>query len=150
MSVEFMYRNMVATMGYTGFIIYVFTVLVIGVLNIIAYFKLFKKGGELEHTFWKVIIAPWATYCMFRMFWGNKEGEEGNSKFYLFTVLLYLVPIVNFVIGIMLIYYMAKSFGKGSGYFILMLLFSPIMIMILAFGKSQYIGPKGIKPVVVN
>ena len=43
----------------------------------------------------------------------------------------------------MLMYRLAKSFGKGILFTIGLLLLPNIFTLILAFGKSQYIGPKG-------
>lgn len=55
-------------------------------------------------------------------------------------VLLMLVPLVNIVIGFIVVFELAKSFGKGTG-FGLGLFFLPfIFFPILAFGKSKYIG----------
>ena len=56
-------------------------------------------------------------------------------------VLLLIVPIVNIVIAIMVCVGLAKSFGKGVGYAIGMLLLWFIFFPMLAFGSAQYQGP---------
>ena len=55
-------------------------------------------------------------------------------------LLLMLIPIVNFVIIIMVLYLLAKVFGKGAGFFIGMLLLGIIFLPILAFGDAKYVG----------
>ena len=43
----------------------------------------------------------------------------------------------------MLVFRMAKSFGKGVGFGFGLLFLNTIFMLILAFGKAQYVGPKG-------
>lgn len=49
-----------------------------------------------------------------------------------------LIPGVNLVIGIMLIVDLAKSYGKGAGFAVGMMLLSVIFYPILAFGDAEY------------
>ena len=51
------------------------------------------------------------------------------------------VPVVNIVIGIMIIFDLAKVFGKGTGFGFGLLFLSFIFIPILAFGDAQYQAP---------
>ena len=55
--------------------------------------------------------------------------------------LLNLIPFVGYVLPCVVEFKLAKAFGKGTGFAILSLFFSPITRMILAFGDSEYVGP---------
>jgi len=56
-------------------------------------------------------------------------------------ILLMLIPFVNFIIAIILIIDLAKSFGKGVGFAIGLILLGVIFFPILGFGSTQYQGP---------
>jgi hypothetical protein len=56
-------------------------------------------------------------------------------------LLLMLVPLVNIVIGIMLLFDLAKVFGKGTGFGFGLLFLPFIFIPILALGDATYKGP---------
>jgi hypothetical protein len=56
----------------------------------------------------------------------------------LWWIILMLIPIVNFVVGIILIIDLAKSFGKGVGFAIGMIFLGIIFYPILAFGSASY------------
>jgi hypothetical protein len=51
------------------------------------------------------------------------------------------VPLVNIVISIMAHLELAKSFGKGTGFGIGLILLGPIFFPILGFGSARYVGP---------
>jgi len=51
------------------------------------------------------------------------------------------IPFVNFIIGIILCIDLAKSFGKGVGFGIGLILLGIIFFPILGFGSEQYQGP---------
>ena len=56
-------------------------------------------------------------------------------------LILMLIPVVNFIVGIIVINDLSKSFGQGVGFTLGLIFFSPIFILILAFGNYNYIGP---------
>ena len=56
-------------------------------------------------------------------------------------VILCLIPFVNFIVFIILAIDLAKSYGKDTMFAIGLILFGPILLPILAFGKAQYGGP---------
>jgi hypothetical protein len=101
--------------------------LVIGIVELIAMWKIFTKAGKPG---WAVLIPIYNLYVMLEI--------VGRPWWYL---LLFLVPLVNVVIAIILVFDLAKSFGKGAGFGIGLLLLGPIFIIILGFGKAQYVGP---------
>ena len=61
----------------------------------------------------------------------------------LLMLLVAILSIALFVIGIMYCYNVSKSFGHGAGYTLGLIFLSPIFLLILAFGKSQYVGHGG-------
>ncbi len=89
---------------------------------------LFTKAGKPG---WASLIPFYNTWVLFEIVWG-----KGVMMF------LMLVPFVNFVIAIMHSFKLAKAYGKGTGFGVLLLLFSPIAMPVLAFGNSSYVGPQ--------
>jgi len=57
-------------------------------------------------------------------------------------VILFIIPVVNFVIGIIMCLELAKSFGKSTGFGIGLIILSPIFYPILGYGKATYVGAK--------
>jgi hypothetical protein len=58
-------------------------------------------------------------------------------------VILLFIPLVNIVIGLIMVLELARVFDKGGG-FTLGLIFLPfIFLPLLAFGDARYIGPDG-------
>ncbi len=105
--------------------------LVVCVLFIIATWRIFTKAGEAG---WKCLIPIYNIYVMYQLFWNtDKPG--------LMTVLT-LIPGIGAILALILMYKMCASFGKGAGFFILLLIFMPIMYLVLAFGNADYIGPQ--------
>ena len=56
---------------------------------------------------------------------------------------LFLIPIVNVVIFIIITNDLSKSFGHGVGFTLGLIFLSLIFIYVLAFGGSTYRGPAG-------
>ena len=100
-------------------------------LIIIAMWKIYVKAGQEG---WKAIIPIYNTYILLKI-----VGKPG------WWLLLMLIPIVNLVILIWVYNMLSKSFGKGEGFTIGLLLFGIIFFPILGFGKSVYLGPYGDK-----
>ena len=104
--------------------------LIVVVLLIIAMWKIFSKAGQGG---WKSIIPIYNVYTLCKI-------ADGNG----WKFLLLLIPIVNIIYMILLYHRLSKSFGKGF-LFTLGLIFLPnIFTLILGFGGSQYIGPRGL------
>ena len=89
----------------------------------------FVKAGEQG---WKAII-PIYNYIVLLKIVGRPW----------WWILLFLIPIVNLVILILTYNDLSKSFGKGVGFTIGLLLLSFIFFPILGFGSARYIGPAG-------
>lgn len=86
--------------------------------------KIFTKAGKPG---WAVIIPIYNIIVML---------EIVNRP--VWWILLYLVPVVNMVVGIIVILDLAKSFGKGTGFAVGMILLGIVFFPMLAFGDDQY------------
>ncbi|MEI6727168.1 MAG: DUF5684 domain-containing protein, partial [Actinomycetes bacterium] len=53
-------------------------------------------------------------------------------------LILYFIPIVNLIIYIIVALDIAKNFGHGAGFGILLIFFPEIMYLVLGFGSSEY------------
>lgn len=98
--------------------------LIFMVVYIIALWKIFSKAGIAG---WKSIIPFYNSYCLCKITWGSG-----------WLFLVYWVPFVNFVFGILTFNRLAKVFGKGIGFTLGLIFLSPIFILILAFGSATY------------
>jgi uncharacterized protein DUF5684 len=97
------------------------------ILMIAACWKIFTKAGQPG---WASIIPIYNWYILCKI-----VGRPG------WWVILLLIPFVNFIVGIILCIDLAKSFGKGVGFGIGLILLGVIFFPILGFGSAQYQGP---------
>lgn len=168
----YMDPNAMAAMGIVSTISSLIS-LAVGVLMIIAMWKIFTKAGEAG---WKAIIPIYNMYIMFKIAWSRKwfwvylaltaiivvlggimtwdiiVYATGMAAIPEDTFLLVIgglgvgmlvLSIPLMVVTIMLYWKMAKAFGQGVGFFFGLLFLSIIFYCILAFGKAQYVGPNG-------
>lgn len=108
--------------------VYVILSLAISVLTLVAMWKLFVKAGKAG---WKCLIPFYNTYCLYDIALGNG-----------WLFLLMFVPCVNVVVGIMMLFKLAKAFGQGTGFGFGLLFLNTIFILILGFGSAEYVGPQ--------
>lgn len=101
--------------------------LVLCIVCLIAAAKIFSKAGIAG---WKVIVPFYSNYLQYKLVFGNG-----------WLFLLNLIPFVGYVMPFVLEWKLAKVFGKGSGFALLSLFFSPITRLILGFGDAEYVGP---------
>jgi hypothetical protein len=99
----------------------------IALFFIIAGWKVFVKAGKPG---WGILIPIYNAYL-----WVKIAGKPG------WWLLLYLVPLVNIVIAIIVSLAVAKAFGKSTGFGILLILLPIIAIPILGFGSAVYTQP---------
>lgn len=122
--------------------------IVMYVLMVVAYWNIFKKAGEPG---WKSIIPVYNSYILFKISWstvifwitlviGFVTGILVNMDNTVATVIVSLLSIVTLVISVMQCYKLSKAFGHGVGFTLGLIFFSPIFMLILAFGSSQYVG----------
>ena len=108
--------------------VYAILSLAISVLTLVAMWKLFVKAGRAG---WKCLIPFYNTYCLYDIAWGNG-----------WLFLLMFVPCVNVVVGIMMLFKLAKAFGQGTGFGFGLLFLNTIFILILGFGRAEYVRPQ--------
>lgn len=113
--------------GTIGAIVFLVFILAIVVLVIAGNWKVFVKAG---HPGWACIIPIYNYYIYCKI-----VGRPG------WWVILLLIPYLNFIFFIILMLDLAKSFAKGVGFAIGLILLSPIFICILGFGDAEYQGP---------
>ncbi len=98
------------------------------VLMIAALWKVFTKAGEAG---WKSIIPIWNTIILLKI--------VGRPWWW---IVLLLIPFVNFIILIIVMLELGKSFGKSVVFSIFgLIIFSAIGVLILGFGDAKYVGP---------
>lgn len=107
---------------------YSIVVLIIAVLTLVALWKIYAKAGKPG---WACLIPFYNMYCMFDIAWGNG-----------WLFLLTFIPCVNFVVGIIMLFKLAKAFGQGTGFGFGLLFLNTIFVLILGFGSAEYIGPQ--------
>lgn len=90
---------------------------------------MYEKAGQAG---WKVLIPFYNVYILLKI-----VGRPG------WWLILYLIPIVNIVILVIVSIDQAKSFGHGVGFALGLIFLAPIFWMILGFGPSRYLGPAG-------
>ena len=101
--------------------------LAVTILMIAACWKIFTKAGQPG---WAAIIPIYNWYILCKI-----VGRPG------WWVILFFIPFINFIIGIIVCIDLAKSFGKGVGFAIGLILLGIIFFPILGFGSAQYQGP---------
>lgn len=102
--------------------------LALSIAAIAALWKIFTKAGKPG---WAAIIPIYNIIVLFQIVGLNP-----------LMVLLFLVPIANIIISIMVELRLAKAFGKGVGFALGLMFLGPIFYMILGFGSSTYLGPQ--------
>jgi hypothetical protein len=106
--------------------IYFVICLVVGIFMLVCEWKIYSKAGEPG---WAVIVPFYNLYVLFKIAMGNG-----------WLFLLMLVPFVNFVVAIIMIFKLSSAFGHGVGFGFGLLFLPVIFIPILAFGSSEYVG----------
>lgn len=112
----------------TVLIIFCLSFICINIFYMICMWKIFTKAGKLG---WTSLIPIYSNYQLFDVAYGD------GWKF-----LLLLIPIVNMVVSIQLLFKLANSFGQGTLFGMGLLFLSWLFIPILAFNKNiKYVGP---------
>jgi len=101
--------------------------LVIAVVFIAGLWKVFTKAGQPG---WAVLVSIYNIYILMKI-----AGKPG------WWVVLYLIPLVNIVIFVLVAISLAKAFGRTTAFGVVMLfLLSGIGYLILGFGSDKYVG----------
>ena len=100
--------------------------LAVAVLMIASMWMIFEKAGEPG---WAAIIPIYNLYVVLKI--SDKPA---------WWLILFFIPIVNFIIIIITVLALAEKFGKGVGFAIGMILLPIIFFPILGFGDARYSG----------
>lgn len=133
----------------------------LSVLLIVARWMVYRKAGEAG---WKAIIPIYSSYISYKICWKGSAfwvyfltGLVGailtttfriNGEIYClaqenvaFAFLGGCALTASAIWAIRHAIKMARAFDKGVGFGILILFFPYIMMLVLGFGKSEYVGP---------
>ena len=153
-------------LGASLMMLYVF-LLAFWILCIIARWKIFTKAGEAG---WKSIIPIYADYVQWRIGWKkiglfwvalalvivgivlsymdgafvtNAAGRVAyTGAGGMLSVIGSLMIIAGAIINLVSVYKLFASFGHGLGWLIGYIFVPNIMLLVLGFGSSQYLGPR--------
>ena len=106
----------------------VFTAIYFGVivLMLAGFWKTFSKAGKPG---WAAIIPIYNMVVLLEV-----AGKP------LWWIVLFFIPLVNFVAAILVSIEVAKAFGKGAGFGLGLAFLGPIFYPILGFGSAEYQG----------
>jgi hypothetical protein len=98
--------------------------LAIGILMIVSWWKILTKAGKPG---WAILIPIYNIIVILQVV--QKP---------VWWIILLIVPFANIVVLFIMIFGLAKVFGKGAGFGFGLLFLSIIFIPVLAFGDAQY------------
>ena len=103
--------------------------LVIAVVFLIGFWKVFVKAGQPG---WACIVPIYNIYILMKII-----GKPG------WWVILCYIPFVNIVILIIVSIALAKCFGRSPAFGVFLLFFLSIVgYLIIGFGNDRYLGPQ--------
>ena len=100
---------------------------IITIIVLISWVKIFKKAGKVGI----VAIIP------FFNLWTYFKIATRN---HLLWFILAIIPATSWIAAIAGSFGLAKSFGKGFFFGLMILLFPEFALPVLAFGRSKYVG----------
>ncbi len=106
----------IAAIGLT-YVLFIAFAIVVG-------WKIFTKAGKPG---WAVLVPIYNVIVMLEI-----------VKRPLWWIVLFFIPLVNIVIAFILVFDMARKFGKGTGFGLGMAFLGFIFYPILAFGEAKY------------
>lgn len=126
--------------------------LILGILMIVAMWKIFKKAGTGG---WKALIPIYNEYTIYKISWkaryfwisillsvlASLMGEMGAympDYEILFIIGAVVAAIISLVIEIKVVVKLAKAFRKGGGFAVGLIFLPFIFYPILGFGKAKY------------
>lgn len=118
-----MYNDSTALSGIGVFFIII--ALGLSILMIISMWKIYVKAGKPG---WGSIIPIYNLILLLEIV--RRPGW--------WLILLLIVPVANLVCSIIMLFDLAKSFGKGTGFGFGLLFLGVIFYPILAFGDAEY------------
>ena len=120
-----MHDNAVSSAG-AGIVGLFFLLVELGIVAVIiaAMWRVFTKAGQPG---WACLIPIFNVYILLKI-----AGKPG------WWLILFLIPIANLVVAILVALAIARNFGKSDGFAIGLILLPMIFYPILAFGDAQY------------
>jgi hypothetical protein len=110
-----------------GGVLLILIVLAFALFMLVSYWKVFVKAGQPG---WGIFIPIYNIYLVLKI-----AGKPG------WWLILYLIPLVNIVIAIIVCIGIAKNFGKDAAFGLGLAFLGFIFYPILAFGSAQYQAP---------
>jgi hypothetical protein len=107
-----------------GGILFILIVIALSLFLIVSLWKVFVKAGQPG---WGIFIPIYNIYLLLMI-----AGKPG------WWLILYLIPLVNIVIGILVAIDIAKNFGKDTAFGLGLVFLGFIFYPILAFGSATY------------
>ena len=101
-----------------------FIALAFAALILVCMWRIYTKAGEKG---WASLIPFYNIYVLLRIV--DRPG---------WWLILFFIPVVNFITSIVVYYDLAKAFGKSTGYLLLFLFLPIIGFPLLAFGDATY------------
>ena len=128
------------------------------ILTAIGYYKMFQKAGQRG---WFAFIPVLREYGLFRMAWTLKAfiistvmlavvQLGGGFENVIAGLVVAVVGIAWIVMQVKLVRRLAKSFGKGNGWALLLFFVPFIAALILGFGSAEYVGNPEEKKVAIE
>src|SRR4051812_2049634 len=99
-----------------------------------ALFGVFKKAGE---PVWQAFVPIWNLIVLIKV-----SGRP------IWWIILFLIPIVNVVIAILVYHGLSTSFGHGAGFTVGLVFLGIIFLYILGYDSKPYVGATGGEPVL--
>jgi hypothetical protein len=96
------------------------------IFMVAAMWKIYEKAGQPG---WAAIVPFYNLYILTKII-----GKPG------WWLVMFLIPIVNYVFIVWAYNLLSKSFGKDEGFTVGLIFLSFIFFPILGFGSAQYIG----------
>ncbi len=135
-------------LAYIGIILFI--VLLVYVIQVVAYWGIFTKAGVPG---WKALIPLYNVYVQYRISWTNPYMYwiylvSFNLSNVLITQSGFLYSVgsilgaIAFLVNLMAVLKLSRAFGHGVGYAIGLFFLGPIFMLIIGFGRSQYLGPQ--------
>jgi len=122
------------TLGAALGAIFMIIMLALTVLFFVGFWKVFTKAGQPG---WAALIPLYNAYILTKI-----AGRPG------WWVLMLMIPFVNLAFGILLAIDIAKAFGQGAAFgVVLLFLLSGIGYLVLGFGDYRYVGASELVPV---
>jgi len=122
------------TLGAALGAIFMIVMLALTALFFVGFWKVFTKAGQPG---WAALIPFYNAYILTKI-----AGRPG------WWLLMLMIPLVNIAFGILLAIDIAKAFGQGAAFgVVLLFLLSGIGYLVLGFGDYRYVGAPELMPV---